>query len=431
MRNIFDQYSQPENRITHALLTVVNEDRKLLDAFLRELVKVIPPTDAAKLSISEQQFPGEEEPIIDETERRGIPDGWIFDDEGWCVFIETKVLATLTADQLIRHYRSAARRGFDTVIGVAIAPRPLLPTSAPAHIKLLEWRDIYAWLKRHSSVSMWAARAVEYLEIIETKLINSQQLVEGTLTMFSGFPFGFDRPYTYFEAKRVLVLALRELRGRKNLLDALGVNKSAPGRPAITGRHGDGIWDFLSLAPELGNFNFTKYPHLSLVINSQAVEAPITVPHAVNTTMRKNLIRLGEVGFRGIIENIVNNLNPLLLKHTGATPWFRGIQRRYPSQRATPLVDAIIEFDLRTAIPGGSPPKAQPRWLSAAYGSFVNKENANYQISIGVRFPYDRCPELRKPEAIDLIASAWLSCKPLVDLARTEHPLTTSATEAA
>jgi hypothetical protein len=153
LRNIFDQYSQPENRITHALLTVVNEDRNLLCAFLRELVKVSAPTDSDKLSISEQQFPGEEECIVDETERRGIPDGWIFDDEGWCIFIETKVLAKLTADQLNRHYRSAERRGFDTVIGVAIAPRPLLPRSAPTCTILLEWRNIYAWLKRHSSAS--------------------------------------------------------------------------------------------------------------------------------------------------------------------------------------------------------------------------------------------------------------------------------------
>jgi len=73
---------------------------------------------------------------------------------------------------------------------------------------------------------------------------------------------------------------------------------------------------------------------------------------------------------------------------------------------------------LRTAIPSGGPPKTQPRWLSAAYGSFVNKESSNYQIQIGVMFHYDRCPELRQAKAIDLIASAWLACKPLVDLAR-------------
>jgi hypothetical protein len=73
---------------------------------------------------------------------------------------------------------------------------------------------------------------------------------------------------------------------------------------------------------------------------------------------------------------------------------------------------------LRTAIPFGGPPKTQPRWLSAAYGSFVNKETSNYQIQLGVVFRCERCPELRQPDAIDLIASAWLACKPLVDLAR-------------
>ena len=41
----------------------------------------------------EQQYPGEEEPSEEDLERRGIPDGWIFDSEGWCVFIESKVIA--------------------------------------------------------------------------------------------------------------------------------------------------------------------------------------------------------------------------------------------------------------------------------------------------------------------------------------------------
>src|ERR1700682_3739058 len=89
LRNIFDQYSQPENRVTHALMTAIDEDRTLLGLFLRELVKVKSPLDSRKLSVLEQQYPGEEEPSEDELDRRGIPDGWIFDDEGWCVFIES------------------------------------------------------------------------------------------------------------------------------------------------------------------------------------------------------------------------------------------------------------------------------------------------------------------------------------------------------
>jgi hypothetical protein len=54
--------------------------------------------------------------------------------------------------------------------------------------------------------------------------------------------------------------------------------------------------------------------------------------------------------------------------------------------------------------------KAQPRWLSAAYGSFADK-GTNYQIQIGVLFRYDRCPELRQETAVDLIAASWLACK--------------------
>jgi hypothetical protein len=37
-----------------------------------------------------------------------------------------------------------------------------------------------------------------------------------------------------------------------------------------------------------------------------------------------------------LVEEIVGNMKALLRKHPGATPWFRGVQRRYPSQRATP-----------------------------------------------------------------------------------------------
>ena len=69
--------------------------------------------------------------------------------------------------------------------------------------------------------------------------------------------------------------------------------------------------------------------------------------------MRRNLVKLGEDGFQALVKDVVDNLKPLLRDHEGATPWFRGVQRRYPSQRATPFVDAKIDFDLRTAIPSG------------------------------------------------------------------------------
>ena len=243
-------------------MTALDEDRKLLGLFLRELVKVKPPCHPKKLAVLEQQYPGEEEPSEEDLERRGIPDGWIYDREGWCVFIESKVIAKLGSDQINRHRRTAERRGFNSITAVAIAPH--LPSTLPADTVLLEWRDIYAWLCRNASNGMWAERTAKYLEIAEAKLIDAEQFVEGTLTMFSGFPFGRDHPFTYLEGKRVLELALGELRQRRDLRKQLRMNPKVPGRPAITGRRSDAVWDLLSLARSGEVETFTKHPHLTL-----------------------------------------------------------------------------------------------------------------------------------------------------------------------
>jgi hypothetical protein len=81
-------------------------------------------------------------------------------------------------------------------------------------------------------------------------------------------------------------------------------------------------------------------------------------------------------------------------------------------------MDARIDFDLRTAVPGSGAPKLQPLWLSAAYNAFVDKAGTNYQIQVGGVFRYDRCPELQQADTIDLVARTWLACKPLIRLGR-------------
>jgi hypothetical protein len=102
----------------------------------------------------------------------------------------------------------------------------------PADTIALEWRTIYTWLQRHVAASEWAARAARYFEVAEAKLIDSKQFVEGALTMFSGIPFGSDHPFTYLEGKRILSLAMGELRQRRDLQRELGMNPSTSGRPA-------------------------------------------------------------------------------------------------------------------------------------------------------------------------------------------------------
>ncbi len=254
-----------------------------------------------------------------------------------------------------------------------------------------------------------------YLEVIEAKLIDKKQLIEGTLTMFSGFPFGSDHPLTYLEAKRLLALAMLDLRHRQDLRRELGVNPEIAGRTAITGQREDRVWDFLSIAPTANEEAHTEHPHFTLGITTQQVEAMVTVPNAVNRTMRNRINELGIDGFRALARDILGNFEPLLAEHPGASPRFRGVQRRYPSQRSKPFLDAMIDFDLRTAF-GGSDPKLQPVWLKAGYDAFVDRKGPNYQIQMGVIFAYDRCPGIKERSALDMIASAWLGCSRLVAL---------------
>ena len=57
MRNLFDQYNQPENRLSHALAVCLNEDRALLRKFLTwNCVKA--PVPVTRLVIDEQSLPG-------------------------------------------------------------------------------------------------------------------------------------------------------------------------------------------------------------------------------------------------------------------------------------------------------------------------------------------------------------------------------------
>ncbi len=414
MRNIFDQYSQPENRVTHALVSALNEDRSLLGSFLRKIVKEVPPTSSRSLAVEEQKIPGHPEQPEDAKERKGLPDAWIHDGN-WCLLIESKVASHLTNDQLRRHESVARRLGFEHVIILAIIiSNP--PQKLPSSVKIVYWRDIYQWLSGCYQKHEWAKRVADFLEIAESKMSETGHLKEGTLTTFTGFLFGNDYPLNYLEGKRILGLAMNELKSRSDLKKQLDMNPKLPGRPAITGRGENRVWDFMQLSRNKRK-NFTEYPHLTLGVLEDRVEAMVTVPNSVNGNIRKKFIDLEYDGFYEVIVNTLEKIEKGILKKApGTVPWFTAVQRRYPTQRSIPFIDAHIDFDLRTAIQAqdrNNPVKHQPEWLKATYGAFM-KKRSNYQIQIGVRFPYRNCSVIQSAKAIDYLAQAWIGCRPFL-----------------
>lgn len=412
MRNVFDQYRHTENRLTHAFFTAMDRDRTLLADFLKVFLKVS-SRKASELLLSVQTIPGKPEEPVEQTEseKRGIPDAWIYDDNGWCVVVEVKINAPLTADQIARHVRIARKLGFTKITAVAITANSV-PATIADDVIALAWTQVYKWLKGHPD-SSWAREAAGYFEALEARMIDNDNLSSGTLTAFSGFPFKSPGEYSYLEARRVIRLAMQGLRDDKRLI-TLGMDPCIPGRGAITGRDSTFVWDYLSLRTAKDAAQHTGHPHLTLGL-SEVVDVMVTIPNLINREFSRAIIQLGEDGFHSLVATVLKNLEATVLSaEPFASPAMRAIQRRYPSQRSEPFIDSLLDFDLRTAFAGKDPVKHQPQWLRSIYAAFASKRS-NLQIQIGAKFEVSRCATMRSENALDLIARTWLACKPLID----------------
>lgn len=421
MRNLFDQYSQPENRLTHALITALHEDRSLLRSFLRDIAGTEPDASARSIELCEQVYPGSvatEDVELDETEkeRRGIPDAWMTSGEEWCLLIENKVLSRISIDQLNRHIRTARRLGYRSPHVLVLAIHAA-PAAMPNGVRVIEWRSLYRWLLAHSSDSTWAKRVAEYLELMEAQMVEREQMVSGTLTAFAGFDFGPDRPLTALEGKRVLKLAMEELRRRKDLRSALGVDPRLPGRGLIKGQNRDFVWDVLQFdvgVDRAGN-ELKQHPHLTLGFGRTHVDVMLTVPNDLRPVFRQRLDRLDLTAFRRVVGDVRDEMRPLIRKCPGAQPRLRIQQRHWESRSGPPTNDALIEVDLRTGADGHAPVRKQPQWIDMVH-AVLSQRRSNLELQIGAIFPYRTCPAIRTVKSLDLVAAAWIACNPLVSL---------------
>ena len=409
MRNVFDQYSQPENRITHALMTALNEDRRLLDDFLRDVAGQSPGSNGARLRIIEQSYPGKAVADgIDESEikRRGIPDAWITAEDDWCLVIENKVLSTPSIDQLHRHLATARRLGFANPKALLLTAQQSR-TKLPQEVTVATWNTVYNWLQERISRSEWAQHLAAYLELMEARLTDLEQMSSGTLTAFNGFRFGEDSGYNDREAKRILRLAMDRLRERQDLPSKIGIDSRRPGKKALRG-----AWDILVFASSPGSDNFTASPHLTLGVGQNSVSAMVTLPNNARAA-RRHLIAGGEDGFRTMVSAVLTNMQSALSSCPGMEPRLRVQQRHWPSRSASPLVDAYIDVDLRTHSDDREAIKFQPQWIDAAFGS-LNKKTSNLELQIGAEFPYATCKDIETPDALDYVAMAWIASRPFI-----------------
>jgi len=265
---------------------------------------------------------------------------------------------------------------------------------------------------------MWARTFTTYMEAFETRMIALDYSIRGTLTMFDGLRFDDDHPYSYREGKRLIRLLGDELQNRKDL-HRIGVDPQGSRRPAITGRSGTGVWDFLPLRAARGASSFTAFPHFTLSLRQVEAEAAITIPDGVRGGFRTKLREVGEDGFFALLANIEKRVRPILRRSTNSQAAVYALQRHFRSQSSVGKRDARIMADLRTIVPGKRrEAKFQPEWIRAIY-EVMTQKRSNIQMGFAVTFSYS-CSVVRSRAAVDLFADAWTAMSPIIDFVLTD-----------
>jgi hypothetical protein len=413
MRNVFDQYEQPENRLTHALACTLSNEPKLIRPFLKWL-KVGEVPHLKSIHIGIQQSPGKEA-MWEKESKEGLPDMCFFDDDGWAVLIECKIQSKISVAQLRRHRRSAARYGYEQPSMAVIAVDP--PARAlPKRTRFVQWKDLYSWFTKRVEDSIWTKHFIDYMQVFEAKMLAQDYDIRGTLTMFDGFKFNDKKPYTYSEGKRLIKLLGEELRNNKRLMQQLGLDDQGKGRGAITRGEYGGVWDFIPLRKAMNATLFTEYPHATMGINPKWTTVAVTIPNGIKGGIKGHLKEIGQDGFEDLLSGIEQRLRKVLATVPSSQPMFYLAQRHYPSQRSSPVVDGRMDVDLRTAVnTNDAVLKHQPMWFESIYEILISKKT-NIQWGIDVHY-YHNIQVMQSRKALRTISETWIAMKPLIDFA--------------
>jgi len=232
--------------------------------------------------------------------------------------------------------------------------------------------------------------------------------------MFDGFHFSDDNPYTYGEGKRLITLAMEELRKDRSLR-ALGMDPRAKGRGAIKGRGGSGVWDFLSLTDRPRRGSFTNYPHLTLGVHDGYIDVATTIPNGVTLVVRHRLDQLSERGLIRLNAEILRRARKIIAR--GATFEAYALQRHYPSQSSPGIKDAELRFKLETSQHRhAGRVKHQIQWTTL-FGELLREKHSNIQFGYRAILPSEM-KGLDGRKSLQLIVESWRAIKPLLDVVR-------------
>jgi hypothetical protein len=228
--------------------------------------------------------------------------------------------------------------------------------------------------------------------------------------MFDGFPFSDEYPYTDEEARRLLKLAMAEMRKDKSL-QKLGIDPKPD--KVVTGP-----WQCLVLKDAPKGKDHTAYPHLSLGVREEYLDVCLTIPNGAPKTVLRNISDIGTKGLQRVNAEILTR--SARLRRRGGGVYAYALQRQWTSRRSDAIDDAYVEFDLETSqnSRGEKRVKTQVEWLDL-FASLIRGKAPGTNIQFGYRvyLPWEM-RGLNSRESLRMIAEGWWAMKPVLDVVR-------------
>lgn len=383
---LFDQYSNPENRLTHALMHTLAGSDKILQAFLAQVIGINRDGIGREVEITTQKRPfSQEDTDIEKID--SVPDGWIIEKQGGVgVLIEVKdEKNSVRLDQLRSHLKRL--ENYENPSLLVITPDLNQPkkidalaadSKCAAKIVWKSWNDLYVFFNRCRENLFHQMAKERYILNAMLEYLEQRREVLG----FQGIKFrkGFDVE----EAKKILAAEMEEL---KDTAQAFF--------PMLTGRRGavttafskSAVWDCFGV-PE----GFTSDIHITVSIHETYQDISLTVPHRARQRWKRLKSIFGsdenERALFKVLKELRMEVPDLFLEF---------IQRHFLYQRKG-IRDAFLEFHMDTV---GEPfrddqskVKKFPIWFDALKEAILNKRMVNAQTMFKVRFYLEETPNI-------------------------------------
>lgn len=403
LTSLYDQYSNQENRLTHALLHTIGSSHKIFVKFLKDFTGIRYVLGRDTYEISTQKVPLSH---VDKDPDKvdSVPDAWIVEPNNKIgIIIEVKDVSNyVKRGQLSSHLRRLSNYQHQYL--VVITPdlkEPEIISSLQGscqnrqNVIWRSWDDFYRWLFKLKNG--YSSNSKEGF-LIRSMLTYLQK--RRSVLWFQGIFFTSE--FNVYEAKDILNAEMEALQGTiRRLYRNLVIR-----RPVITTMHLRSVWDCFGVEDGV-----TNDIHITFSIHEEYHDIGIIVPNAAKPCWTR-LRKIFSDDERE--EELLNTLKNL---RKGAPKLFLEFSHRHFITRRKAKWDAHLVFNIDTKGPPfikkKSKTKEFPVWYEAIKTAISKKRRVNGQLRFGVRFYFDETPNIGSPEFIKTARDTLKELKPL------------------